>query len=389
MAGKRSIFEEVGEGSAPAPAAQGGMIAARGQGARRGIRLWLVTLFLLVATMIAVGGMTRLTDSGLSITEWRPITGAVPPMSDAAWQEEFDKYRAIPEYQLQNKGMSLEAFKVIYWWEWGHRQLGRLIGLVWAVGFVGFLVAGQIPSGWKGRLLGLGALGGLQGAIGWWMVSSGLTGTMLDVASYRLATHLGLAFVILGLIAWYVFLLGRSEAELMQARRGREDRLAGLSTGLMHFAFLQILLGALVAGIDAGRAFPTWPDMNGQFFPADAFYVPDGQGGSLPVWHAFFENPGLVQFMHRMSGYLLFAFAIVVWLRGRQSAHAATRNAFHGVMAMMAGQMVLGIAAVLTAAHVHVAITHQIGAVILWVLIIRARHLSIYPRAGSIREGTA
>lgn len=389
MAGKRSIFEEVGQGVASAPPPQGGMIAARRPGARRGIRLWLVALFLMVATMIAVGGMTRLTDSGLSITEWRPVAGAIPPLDEATWAAEFEKYRAIPEYQLQNKGMSLEEFKVIYWWEWGHRQLGRAIGLVWFLGFFGFLVARQIPAGWTGRLLGLGALGGLQGAIGWWMVSSGLTGTMLDVASYRLATHLGLAFVILGLIAWYVFLLGRSEAELMQARRGREWKLFSMSTGLMHFAFLQILLGALVAGIDAGRAFPTWPDMNGSFFPADAFYVPDGNGGSLPVWHAFFENPGLVQFMHRMSGYLLFVFGVVVWLRGRRSAHGATRGAFHAVLAMMVAQMALGIAAVLTAAHVHVAITHQVGAVILWVLIIRARHLAGYPVAGSIREGTA
>jgi cytochrome c oxidase assembly protein subunit 15 len=317
------------------------------------------------------------------------LTGAIPPLDAATWQSEFDKYRAIPEYQLQNKGMSLEEFKVIYWWEWGHRQLGRLIGLVWFLGFAGFLVTRNIPAGWTGRLLLLGALGGLQGAIGWWMVRSGFEGTMLDVKSYRLATHLGLAFVILGLIAWYVFLLGRSEAELMQARRGREAKLFSMTTGLMHFAFLQILLGALVAGIDAGRGFPTWPLMNGQFFPADAFYVPDGNGGSLPIWHAFLENPGLVQFMHRMSGYLLFAFGVVVWLRGRRSAHAVTRGAYHGVMAMMLAQMVLGIAAVLTAAHVHVAITHQIGAVILWVLIIRARHLAQYPMAGSIREGTA
>jgi cytochrome c oxidase assembly protein subunit 15 len=279
----------------------------------------------------------------------------------------------------------MEAFKVIFWWEWAHRQLGRVVGLVWAVGFVGFLAARAIPAGWTGRLLGLGALGGLQGAIGWWMVSSGLVGEQVDVKSYRLATHLGLAFVILGLIAWYVFLLGRSETNLIQARRNSERKLVGLSTGLMHFAFLQILLGALVAGIDAGRGFPTWPDMNGQFFPADAFYVP-GDGG---VWHAFFENPGLVQFMHRMAGYLLFAFGIVVWLRGRHSAHAATRGAFHAVMAMLVAQMVLGIITVLTAAHMHIAITHQIGAVILWVLIIRARHLSVYPVAGSIAKGTA
>ncbi|WP_103258902.1 heme A synthase [Tabrizicola aquatica] len=389
MAGKRSIFEEVGAGTTAPAAPVGGGIDARPKGARRGIRLWLVALFLLVATMIAVGGLTRLTDSGLSITEWRPVTGALPPLSAAEWEAEFEKYRAIPEYQLQNKGMSLDAFKVIYWWEWGHRQLGRVIGLVWAVGFLGFAVARQIPPGWTGRLLLLGALGGAQGAIGWWMVSSGLSGERLDVASYRLATHLGLAFVILGFLGWYVFLLGRSEAELMTARRGREAKLFGLSTGLMHFTFLQIVLGALVAGIDAGRAFPTWPDMNGQFFPADAFYVPDGQGGSLPVWHAFFENPGLVQFIHRMSGYLLLAFGIVVWLRGRKSSYQATQAAFHQVMAMLVVQMVLGIATVLTVAHVHVAITHQIGAVILWVLILRARHLSQYPLAGSIRKGTA
>ena len=212
---------------------------------------------------------------------------------------------------------------------------------------------------------------------------------MLDVASYRLATHLGLAFVILGVLGWQVLLLGRSEAALMTARRGGEARLFRLSTGLMHFAFLQILLGALVAGIDAGRAFPTWPLMNGTFFPADAFYLPDGEGDSLPLWHAFFENPGLVQFMHRMSGYLLFVFGLVVWLRGRRSAYRVTQAAFHAVMAMLVAQMALGIATVLTVAHVHVAITHQIGAVVLWVLILRARYLAKYPVSGSIREGTA
>lgn len=389
MATKRSIFQEVGEGQTVPAAPVGGGIDARPKGARRGIRLWLVALFLMVATMIAVGGLTRLTDSGLSITEWKPVTGALPPMDEATWASEFEKYQAIPEYQLQNKGMTLEEFKHIYWWEWGHRQLGRMIGLVWFVGFVGFALARAIPPGWTGRLILPGVLGGVQGAVGWWMVSSGLSGTMLDVASYRLALHLGLAFVILGVLAWYVFLLGRSEAELMTARRGREAKLYSMSTGLMHFAFLQILLGALVAGIDAGRAFPTWPLMNGQFFPADAFYVPDGNGGSLPIWHAFFENPGLVQFIHRMSGYLLFAFGIVVWLRGRKSSYQATQMAFHQVMGMLIVQMALGIATVLTVAHVHVAITHQIGAVILWVLILRARHLSQYPVAGSIREGTA
>ncbi len=385
MAKGRSIFEEVGN----APAAStptGGMIAGARQGSRQGVRLWLMTLFLLVVVMIGVGGATRLTDSGLSITEWRPVTGALPPMSDAEWQVEFDKYRLIPQYQLVNKGMSLSEFKTIYWWEWGHRQLGRLIGLVWAVGFFGFLVARKIPPGWTARLLGVGALGGLQGAIGWWMVHSGLQEGMTSVASYRLATHLGLAFIILGFLAWYVFLLGRSETALLQARRAREGRLFGLSTGLMHFAFLQIVLGALVAGIDAGRSFPTWPLMAGGLVPPDPFYVPDGGA----AWRAFFENAGLVQFIHRMSGYLLFAFAIVVWLRARKSAHQVTRGAGNAMAAMMVGQVALGIATLYTINETfQIALTHQVGAVILWVLILRLRHLAQYPVAGSIRKGTA
>ena len=387
MAGKRSIFEEVGSASVALP--QTGGIDARGLGARAGIRLWLMVLFALVVVMIAVGGRTRLTDSGLSITEWAPVSGMVPPLSDADWAAEFSAYKATPEFQLQNAAMTLEGFRTIFWWEWGHRFLGRVIGLVWAAGFVGFLAARKIPVGWTQRLFVIGALIGVQGAVGWWMVRSGLTGRMVDVASYRLAVHLGLAFVILGLIAWAVFLLGRREADLLQARRGREDKLFGMTTGLMHFAMLQILLGALVAGIDAGRGYPTWPLMNGQFFPADAFYVPDGAGGVKAVWTAFFENAGLVQFIHRMSGYLLFAFGVVVWLRGRRSVHGATRAAYHMVMAMLVVQVALGIAAVLTAVQVHAALSHQVGAVILWVLILRARYLAAYPVPGSIRKGTA
>jgi heme a synthase len=378
MAQKRSIFEEVGEPQTQAPQPQGGIID-RGRGGVRGaIRGWLMVLFALVTLMIAVGGMTRLTDSGLSITEWRPVTGAIPPLSAEDWQREFDLYRQIPQYQLMNRGMSLAEFQVIYWWEWGHRQLGRVIGLVWALGFLWFLARRQIPAGWTPRLLGLGALGGLQGAIGWWMVSSGLEAGMLSVASYRLATHLGLAFVILGLIAWYVFLLGRTEAQLLTARRAREGRLFSVSTGLMHFAMLQILLGALVAGIDAGRNFTDWPLMAGGFLPPAPFEL-------TPLWRNFFEDDGLVQFMHRMAGYLLFAFGIVVWLRGRRSPNAATRFAFNAVMAVLALQVVLGIVTVIYGAPVQIAIVHQLGAVLLWVLILRARFLAQYPLPQSLR----
>ena len=266
MAGKRSIFEEVEAGAQVASAA-GTINRNRGAG-RSAIRAWLLLIFMLVATMIVVGGLTRLTDSGLSITEWKPVTGAIPPMDDAAWAVEFGKYQASPEFQLQNSAMTLAEFKGIYWWEWGHRQLGRVIGLVWAVGFAGLALARKIPPGWSRRIWLLGGLGGLQGAVGWWMVSSGLKGTMVDVASLRLAVHLGLAFVIFGVVAWYVLLLGRSEAALLQARRGREAKLYGMSTGLLHMTFVQVLLGALVAGIDAGRGFPTWPLMNGSFVSA-------------------------------------------------------------------------------------------------------------------------
>ena len=378
MAGKtRKLFEDVATDE-KITAAPGG-IDARTRGARGPIRAWLMVLFALVVVMIAVGGLTRLTDSGLSITEWAPISGAIPPMSEADWQAEFDAYKQIPEYREQNAGMSLSEFKVIYWWEWGHRQLGRVIGLVWAVGFFGFLAARAIPPGWTPRLLLLGALGGLQGAIGWWMVHSGLQEGMLDVASYRLATHLGLAFVILGLIAWYVYRLGRSEADLLQARRGGEAKLFSMSTGLMHFAFLQILLGALVAGIDAGRDFPTWPLMGSGFFPPEPF------SGDIPAWRAFFEDAGLVQFIHRMSGYLLFAFGVVVWLRGRRSANAETRFIFNATFLMLVAQMVIGIVTVLYSAPWQIAILHQFGAVVLWALVLRARFLARYPLPQSVR----
>ena len=379
MSGKRSIFEEVSEAS-PKPAAQPGLIDAGKRGARGAIRVWLMILFGLVVVMIAVGGLTRLTDSGLSITEWAPITGAIPPLSEADWQSEFDRYKQIDEWRIQNQWMTLSDFKVIYWWEWGHRQLGRVIGLVWALGLLWFAIRRQIPTGWGGRLVFIGALGGLQGAIGWWMVASGVTQGegMVDVASYRLATHLGLAFVILGFIAWYVFLLGREERDLMQARRAKEAKQFSLATGLMHFAFLQILIGALVAGIDAGRSYTDWPTMGGQWFPASAFTFE-------PAWRNFFESPGLVQFIHRVTGYLLLLFGVIVWLRGRKSAHANTRFAFNVVMSVLALQVVLGIVTVLYGAPWHIAITHQILAVILWVAILRARFLSAYPIATSIR----
>ncbi len=378
MSGKRQIFEEVDTQTPVQAPAQGGMIDRGQRGARRGIRLWLMALFALVTIMIALGGLTRLTDSGLSITEWNVIKGAVPPTTAAQWESEFEKYKAIPEYQLQNKGMSLAEFKVIYWWEWGHRQLGRVIGLVWALGFLGFLLARRIPPGWTGRLAFLGVLGGAQGAIGWWMVSSGLSGAMLDVASYRLATHLGLAFVILGLIAWYAMALGREERALIQARRAREQRLFSLGTGWMHLAFVQVLLGALVAGIDAGRSYTDWPLMAGSILPPDMM-------GLSPWWRNFFENPGTVQFIHRVGGYALVILAAMAVLAARRSPNPATRRAFALAAAALLAQVVLGVFTVLWIAPWYLGISHQLLGVIVWVMIVRARFAAAYPVAGSIR----
>ncbi|MGB0959712.1 MAG: heme A synthase [Halocynthiibacter sp.] len=379
---KRAIFEDVTENTSRENSVGAskttGVIDQASTGARGLIRVWIMVIFALVASMVVVGGLTRLTDSGLSITEWKPITGAIPPMNAADWGGEFEKYKTIPEFQLVNKNMTLEEFKSIFWWEWGHRQLGRFVGLVWGLGFLFFWLTKRIPAGWTNRLLGLGALGGLQGAIGWWMVSSGLTGRMVDVASYRLATHLGLAFIILGLSFWYIQELGRSGQDILAARRLGEPKLKKRASGLMHMVMLQVLLGALVAGIDAGRGYIDWPLMAGQ-------WIPDGMFAETPIWTNFFENPALVQFIHRLMGYGIFIYGLLIWRQSRQSGNTSTKRAFDWVMVMIFGQVVLGIVTVMHAAPVHLALTHQIGAIVLFCLVLRARFLSIAPLSQSIR----
>lgn len=381
MTAKRSIFEEVSQASAATgPAApKGGMIDARPKGARRAIRIWLFVMFALVAAMVLVGGATRLTDSGLSITEWKPVTGAIPPMNEADWQKEFTLYQATPQYALVNAQMTLSQFKGIYWWEWAHRQLGRTIGLIWALGFVFFWATGRIPRGWWGRLFLVGVLGGLQGLVGWWMVASGLTGDMVRVASYRLATHLGLAFLILIVIGWYAMLLGRSEADLLRARREGDGRLAGLAGVVLGLGFVQVLLGALVAGIDAGRGFTDWPLMGGEWLPPDPFTI-------VPVWRNFFEDPGLVQFDHRVWGYLLFIVAVTVALRARRSPHASVRVAFAWMGAWVFVQAGLGIVTLMYGAPLSLGLVHQISAIVAIALILRARFMACYPVLGSVRD---
>ena len=374
MAENRNIFEDVSEKHA------GPIVKKSNDVPRRAITIWLGIIFVMLVVMIAIGGLTRLTDSGLSITEWKPITGAIPPLSAADWTVEFEKYQASPEFLLQNHDMTLEEFKGIFWWEWGHRLLGRMIGVVWAIGFFWFLFRKQTPTGYTGKFLGLGVLGGLQGALGWWMVSSGLTGRMVDVASYRLALHLGLAFIILGLITWYVLSIRKTGAEILQARRRREKGLMTFSTVLLVVLFAQVLLGALVAGIDAGRSFPTWPDMAGEFLPSESF-------GYTPLWSNFFENPALVQFNHRLMGYVAFVLGMVLWWKSRRSAVASTRGAFAVMAAMMFAQVALGIYAVLYLARLDIALTHQLGAVALFVLAIRARFHAAFPEEQKIARG--
>ena len=380
MSQKRNIFEEVETREKPT-AVPGAL--TRGQGRGRGFaQRWLMVIFALVVAMIVVGGLTRLTDSGLSITEWAPFSGALPPMSDADWQAEFAAYQETPEFQIQNAAMRLEDFKSIFWWEWGHRQLGRFIGLVWAVGMVIMLITSRIPRGWTGRFVIIGALGGLQGAIGWWMVHSGLQAGMLDVASYRLAIHLGLAFLILSLIAWYILRLGRDEAELMSARRSMDSKLKRWSTELLHLGFLQIIIGALVAGIDAGRSFPDWPWMAGEFFPPYMFTLYD------ELWRNLFENAGTVQFFHRIVGYLLALLAVGAILAARRSGNLAARQAMQMAGGMVLLQAVLGIVTLMNSSPLHLAIVHQLGAVMTIVLILRARFLATYPRMQTVRKAT-
>ena len=377
MSDKRSIFEEVGSNTKIIAAPVGAI--SRDECSERGwVRIWLWVLVLLIVIMITVGGLTRLTDSGLSITEWDPVMGAVPPLSTAAWNAAFAAYRTTAEFTLQNSDMTLAEFKVIFWWEWGHRQLGRFIGLAWLAGFLILFIVGKLPKVRRISLFIIGPFIGLQGFIGWLMVNSGLDGVRIDVASYWLMAHLGAAFALLGYIFWTLQLFGRTESELLQARRVRERKLFGMSTGLMHFVALQVLLGALVAGIDAGRNYTDWPLMAGEFLPPDLFSL-------TPWWRNFFEDDGLVQFIHRMSAYFLFVFGIVVYLRAKASAHKLTRLAFGKIGLLLVVQMVLGVVTVMNSSPWNLAILHQFTAILLWLAVIHGRFLAGYPITTSVR----
>jgi cytochrome c oxidase assembly protein subunit 15 len=309
------------------------------------VGLWLAAVCVLVIAMILVGGATRLTDSGLSITEWDFAKHFVPPLTAEGWATEFDLYRRTTEYQEQNRGMGLDEFQFIYLWEWGHRFLGQCVGIVFALPYFTFLALGRL----KGRLLPvtiLGLMGGMQGAIGWWMVTSGLYGA-LDVSAVRLAIHLCMAFAILAL-GWRLTLGAFGWP--------REGGGCGLRTpyrwAFLGLVFLQIAVGALVAGTDAGRAFGDWPTIGGSWVPI----------GYNPFT---LEDLASVQFTHRMLGYLVVAFALVlVWVMRHSTG--ATRKLTMTIAALCLAQTVLGVSTILIGAPLWISLLHQFGAVAIW-----------------------
>ena len=334
--------------------------------ADRQIALWLFTVAGFVMLMVLVGGLTRLTDSGLSITEWAPIRGALPPFTQADWLAEFEKYKQIPEYQLINLGMSMAEFKFIYWWEWGHRFLGRIVGLVFFVPFVIFLAQNKISRAQLPPLLGLFALGGLQGFMGWYMVASGLT-ERVDVSQYRLAMHLGLALIIFAASLWLALNYWRGNAG--QGGFARHSKAAAV---IVVAVLAQSLMGALVAGINAGKTYTDWPLMDGDFIPSGLFDM-------QPFWLNFFENHLTVQFDHRMIAYALAA--LIGWhiyrvlQSGTDGAAALSAKWLGGALAL---QIILGISALMLAVPISLGAAHQLGAVAL--LAIAVMHLHILYR---------
>jgi cytochrome c oxidase assembly protein subunit 15 len=331
---------------------------------RRPIAIWLFLICALLAMMVLVGGATRLTHSGLSITEWRPVTGIVPPLSDAAWGRAFEKYRQIPQFRLRNPEMSLDAFKGIYWWEWVHRLLGRLIGVAFLGPLVWFAARRQLSRALTMRLAIIFLLGGAQGALGWYMVKSGLA-TRIDVSQYRLAAHLGLAFLIFGFtFATALDFLPRAQAPAapfwVRAAAG----------GIFALVFVQIMLGALVAGLKAGFVYNTWPLMGGRLWPEDYW--------RLSPWFANWgENAAAVQADHRLGAYLLAIAVAAVWVLARKKVSRRVRGALNLLGGLVAVQLALGIATLVTGVQLTLALLHQGVALFLFAASVNLLHAAL------------
>ena len=316
------------------------------------VRGWLIAIAVLIAVMVLVGGATRLTESGLSIVEWKPVTGALPPLNQEQWTQAFDAYKTIPQYRQLNAGMTLDEFKTIFWWEWSHRLLGRAIGVAYLLPFLWLLWRGVLGPELRRRLWLIFGLGALQGAVGWWMVASGLS-QRVEVSQYRLATHLVLALLIFASIVWTLRRLRARESSLDSAR------LKITSVALLVLTFVQLYLGALVAGLRAGKIYNTWPEIDGGLIPSASrlFF-------EQPWWRNLFDNALTVQFEHRMVAYVLFATALLHAIDAIRSR--AGRSTISGAL-WLAGvvtlQATLGILTLLNQAPMDLALAHQAVAI--------------------------
>lgn len=319
---------------------------------RTHVKIWLGIVVLVLFILVLVGGATRLTESGLSITQWKPIHGVIPPLNDAEWQEEFDLYKQIPQYEQLNQGMTVEGFKTIFWWEWAHRLLARSIGLIFALPLAWFWIRGQIEPRLKLPLIGILALGGFQGFIGWWMVSSGLT-ERTEVSQYRLATHLVIACLIFMSCIWIARGLAPHASDAPPTERSRK-----MAAIIACMALFQIYLGALVAGLDAGLSYNTWPLMDGSLVPGDMFI-------RQPFWINLFENPKTVQFVHRIGAYILFAFVLMHMIASLRAApdttHARRSVVLFGLVVV---QALIGIMTLILQVPIGWGVAHQGGALV-------------------------
>ncbi len=321
---------------------------------RRAVRIWLGLVLLSLFCLVLVGGATRLTQSGLSITEWKPIHGVIPPLNAAEWQDEFDRYKQIPQFKLLNSDITVDDFKSIFWWEWAHRLLARAMGVIFAVPLIFFWATGRIEKSLRLPLVGIFALGGMQGAIGWWMVSSGLE-ARTDVSQYRLATHLVTACLIFAACMWVMRALTPHSDDAPPS--SHSGRIAGL---IALMALFQIYLGALVAGLHAGLSYNTWPLMDGAVVPSDLFV-------QNPWWINFFENPKLVQYVHRLGAYALTAVVLVNMIVCLRVTPGSTHTRRAVVLAFLVlCQAGLGIATLLMQVPLHLALAHQGGALVVF-----------------------
>jgi cytochrome c oxidase assembly protein subunit 15 len=343
------------------------------------IRVWLLAVAVLIAAMVLVGGATRLTESGLSIVEWKPVIGALPPLSQTDWKQAFEGYKLIPQYSQLNAGMTLSDFKTIFWWEWSHRLLGRAIGMVYLLPFLYFLWRGGMTAELKRRLWLIFGLGALQGAVGWWMVASGLS-ERVEVSQYRLATHLVLALLIFAAIVWTLRRLGERPPLLVSSR------MKVTSAVLVVVTFVQLYLGALVAGLRAGLVYNTWPAIDGGFIPSSARLWFEA-----PWWRNLFENTLTVQFEHRMTAYALFFLAVLHALDVlRANAPRAAMNGALWLLAVVTLQAVLGILTLLNHVPILLALSHQAVAIgVLTLAVLQAERLATRSAEVSVHETAA